>query len=321
MSYKLTVEDQKEFSYDEFLRIIKKIEDNFTDNVCEYIRGRYIYVLLSGAFEQSFFVKTTVSDLQDVLGKINFDCIVDNQGIYNNVALYSIKEPGKKDFRGKIKYTPNHTLSVSTKFIGVNEDGTRGVAGFDKLPFLQDEKFVNSSCDNLYNCDEEGADYDFIEQHAFRALANDRRLKCGDDYVLTTPGIEQEISQSLQRIICNMYDVTESWAVCYEYKGNCFMFPLKQKYIKEIFKNRDKVNGRRQTIAAIVKSYKKADGSEVDGHLRSADGFTIDGREFSILIGGEDFEKIFPKTDKSAIRVRKMHRELRQISDTDFAYT
>lgn len=317
MGFKDTLKDQEKFSYEEFLNMVKKIEDNFTDDVCKYIRGRCIYVLLNGAFEQSYFEKTTVSDLKDVSGKINFDCIIDSQGNFSNVMMYSIKEPGRKDFRGKIKYVPKHTLSVSTRFIGIEKDGSRGVAGFEKIPFLQDEKFINSACDNLFNCDEEGADYDFIEKHAFRILTNDKRLKCGDDYTLTAPGVEQELSQSLHRIICNIYDVLQSWGICYEYKGNCFIFPLKQKYIKEVFKSRDKVNGRRQTIAAIVSGYERADGHKVDGHLRTADSFTIDGREFSIFVGNEDFEKIFPDTNKSYLRAKRMYQQMAKISNTN----
>lgn len=318
MAYKLSVSEQEKFDYKEFTRIIEKIEQNFTDNVCEKIRGRYIYVLLCGAFEQTYFVKTTVSDLKHVQGKINFDCIIDSSGNLDNIVMYSLREPGKKDFRGKIKYVPKGTISVSSRIIGVNDDGTRGVAGWDKLPFLQDEKFLISACDNLFNCNEEGADYDFIERHSFRALANDKRFKCGDDYFLTYPGIEQEISQDLQRIVCSIYDVTESWGVWYWYKGNYFIFPLKREYIQEIFKKRDKENGRRRVIASLVNGYTRKDGTKVDGHLRTSGGFTIDGREFSIFVGPEDIEKYFPNTSKSIKRVEKCLNNTMRIDGTNF---
>lgn len=320
MSYKTKLEEQRKFDYKEFLQIVEKIEQNFTDNVCEKICGRCIYVLLGGAFEQTYFEKTTISDLRFVLGKINFDCIIDNSGNFGNIVLYSLREPGKKDFRNKIKYTPKGTISVSLRAIGVNEDGTRGVSGWDKLPFLQDEKFVNKYCDEMFLKNEEGADYDYLERNAFHALANDKRFRCGDDYILTRPGIEQQISRDLHCIICNIYDAANSWSVWYYFGGNHFIFPLKREYIQELFKNRDKENGRRRVIASLVRGYKRKDGVEVDGHLRTHGGFSIDGREFEIGIGTDDIEKYYPKTDKPFKRAKKMLENSIEIPGTDFAY-
>ena len=320
MSYKLAIQEQEKYDYGTFLEIIKKIEDNFTDNVSKYINGRCIFVMLQGAFNQTYFVKTTVSDLRDVIGEIKFDCIIDNSGNFNNICLYSLREPNKKDFRGKIKYTPKGTLAMTTRFIADGEDGKKVAIGWDKMPVLQDEKFLVSSCYNAFDTDEKYVDYDYIMKNSFRLLTNDKRFKCGDDWITRDYNIESEVSMDLQYIISNMYDIQESWGVVYYWKGNEFIFPMKREYIQEIFKKRDKENGRRRTIASIVNGYSRKDGTKVDGHLRSSEGFSIDGREFCIFIGAEDFEKIFPKTEKSKKRLHKYANRMKEIGNSGIAY-
>lgn len=305
MGYKNSVEEQNKFDYDYFRKKVEFIESQFKDDVLKYISGRYIYVLLDGMYDCTYFVKTTVSDIRHVCGKIDFDFIANMEG-YTNIVLYSLREPNKKSFRGKIKYTPKGTISLTTRFIAPDDNGKMKCRGFDNMPILQDEKFIVSSCDNLFNCDEEGADYDFIEQHAFRFLTDDKRIRCGEDWVRQRPEAALDDSQVIHRALCLYYDISESWGVCYYYAGNCFIFPLKREYIQEIFKKRDKENGRRRVIASLVNGHKRKDGTQVDGHLRTTNTFTIDGREYSIFVGAEDFEKMYPNTDKSKARIKKI---------------
>lgn len=305
MAYKINSQEQSKFDYDFFKEKVEFIESQFRDDVPKYIRGRYIYVLLDGMYDATYFVKTTVSDLRSVNGKIDFDFILNPIG-YTNCVLYSVKEPNKKSFRGKIRYTPPGTLSLSVRWIAADSyTGKMRCSGLDNMPILQDEKFIVSACDNLYEADENGADYDYIEKHAFRFLTDDKRIACGDDWKRQRPEYALEDSQMVHRGICQYYDVVNSWGVCYEYAGNCFIFPLKREYIQEIFKKRDKEDGRRRVIASLVKDYTRKDGTEVDRHLRSADSFTIDGRMFSIYVGSEDFDKMYADNDKSRKRLKR----------------
>ena len=305
MAYKSTVEEQAKFDYEFFKERLEFIESQFKDDVLKYIKGKFIYVLLDGMYEATYFVKTTVSDLQYVTGNnIDFDFMVNPIG-YNNCVVYSVKEPNKKSFRGKIKYTPKNTLSLTVRWIAKKENGKMSCCGIDNMPILQDEKFLVSACDNLFENDEAGADYDYIERHAFRFLTDDKRIACGEDWKRRQPEAALEDSQMVHRGLCQYYDVVNSWGVCYQYAGNCFIFPLKREYIQEIFKRRDKENGRRRVIASLVRDYKRKDGTEVDRHLRTTDSFSIDGRTFNIYVGMEDFDNMYADNEKSKKRLKK----------------
>lgn len=306
MAYQTDLLEQEKFDYDFFLSKVELIESNFKDDVLNYIRGRHIYVLLNGLFDATYFVKTTVSDIHEVMGDIKFDVLVNPDG-FSNCVLYSIREPGRKSFRGKIRYTPPNTLALTVRWITRdNKSMKMRCAGFDNMPILQDEKFLVSECDRLYKNNEIGADYDYIERHAFRFLTDDKRIACGEDYVRRNQEAALNDSQMVHRALCQYFDVTNSWGICYEYAGNCFIFPMKREYIQEIFKKRDKENGRRRVIASLVKGYTRNDGTEVDGHLRTHDGFSIGGRDFSLLIGAEDFGKMFPNSEKSKKRIKNI---------------
>ncbi len=306
MAYKNHVEEQAEFNYDFFREKLEFLENRFKGDVLNRVRGKYIYVLLDGMYDCTYFVKTTVSDVRSVYGDIDFNFITELSG--GIVTVYSLKEPNKKSFKGKLKYVPKGTLSLTETSILLKNNGEIKCISNTNMPILQDEKFIISACDNLFESDELGADYEYIEKHAFKFLINDKRISYGNQRRID-PECDLIDSQRIHYGICRYFDISASWGVAYRYAGNCFIFPLKREYIQRLFKNRDKENGRRRVIASLVNGYTRKDGTEVDGHLRSANTFSIDGRKFGIFIGGEDIEKIYPNTEKSK---KRLNRDLRK---------
>lgn len=312
MAYKNHVEEQRKFSYDEFLKYVKYIEKYFTEEVSKKISGRYIYVLLDGCYDCTYFVKTTVSDLRSIDGKIDFECLFTS---YNGddeagIAYYSLKEPNRKSFKGKIKFIPKGTVSLTFRCITKKQNGKADVFGFDNEPILQNEEFLISRCDEAFQNNEEGVDYNYIENNAFSFLSYDKRISCFKKFnANVNKDVREMHSAKVQEIVSKMYDVGKSWGVYMVHNGNSFIFPLKREYIQELFKKRDKEDGRRKTIASLVSSYTRKDGTEVDGHLRTANSFSIDGRRYGMYIGMEDFEKMIPNTNKSKKRLKKAMQE------------
>lgn len=306
MAYINHVEEQAEFSYEFFREKIEFLEKRFKGEVLNKIKAKYIYVLLNGMYDCTYFVKTTVSDIRSVSGDIDFTFLTELSG--DIITVYSLKEPNKKSFKGKIKYVPSGTLSLTETNIMLKDNGEIKCISNVNMPILQDEKFIISACDNLFENDELGADYEYIEKHAFKFLIEDKRISYGNQRRID-PECNLIDSQRIHYGICNYFDISASWGVTYKYAGNCFIFPLKREYIQHLFKNRDKENGRRRVIASIVNGYARKDGTEVDGHLRSFNSFSIDGRKYGIFIGGEDIEKIYPNTEKSK---KRLDRDLKK---------
>lgn len=307
MAYKTSVEEQKEFEYEFFNSTVKFIEDNFKDNVLNCIGGKYIWVLLDGMYDCSRFTNTTVSDVRAVCGEINIDCITNFSQEAGNILLYSLREPSKKSFRGKIKYTPKGTISMSWKILAREKNGKSTALGEQNVPILQNEKLLQDCCKLFFENDVEKECYEYVEQFAFKFLNADKRISCSgaNDISETYRKWILWHSKNIQRIISLYFTLENSWGVCLYHGGNCFIFPMKREYIQKIFRNRDKEDGRRRVIASVVKDYTRKNGTNVDGHLRSKTDFTMDGRRYKIFVGAEDLDRIFPNTDKSRKRMKK----------------
>lgn len=308
MSYKLSVQEQKKFSYEFLDENLKLIEKNFTDSTSKYFTGKTIYVLLPGIYETNYFVKTTVSDIKSVEGKIdiNWLCMLND---YSNLQLFCLKEPRKREFAGDVKFTPRNSLSFSSYGFCFDKNGDAEVCVTNKsIPILQNEKFLIEACDNAFNTNEEDVDYDEIMRDSIINLIQDDRFSNVKKNQRCNPNkaVENEIKQKIQEMLCTYYDIENSWGITYVWKGILFIIPLKREYFKDILKDRDKEGGRRRVLPTIVKSHTRNGGHNVDSHLRSCNGVKIDNREFGFLIGAEDYEKIFPKTEKSRKRAMRM---------------
>lgn len=317
MSFKNVDFSQGILSEQGFLQIIKDYPEKFFSG--ERQRGRFgtVFVLVPGVFAESYFVKTTVSDVLDVCGKINITWLTVSKpsgvGMENSRmrCLCNLSVASPKHFRGVLKFTPKNTLSLKMWAVGEDNDGNYSVAPLGDYPMLQDEKFVNASVDNAYNSDDEGTDYGYIERHAFRMLCNDKRF-VGDKglYKCISPDAEADLSAIVHEMICRYYEVTKSWGICYSFNENTFVFPMRREYIKETLKGRDKINGRRRTIAAVVKEHTRR-GKTVSSHLRG-DGYDIvvDGRKFEILVGADSFPQIMPNNKYGRTKMAEMRTAL-----------
>ena len=310
MAYKDDYMQQEQLTLEQFEKLIEEIEMIFTKEVTKSIRFKEIYVLLPGVFCQSYFVKTTVSDVMDVCGNININVLLkhyDTIGYAFELSIFEKATP--KQMRGILRFTPKNTLAYSAYGIA-SKSGGQGSCVFcaGTHALLQDEKFLVSYCDNAYDNDENNVDYDYVEKRAFKVLDVDKRFSTNNQARNTNPERVMEMSQNTQRIISTYYEMTNSWAIIYDWNGLTFKFPMEQKYFKELLKNREKVNGRKRVLPTVVKKHKRKD-REVSSHLRAADyDCILNGRKFDFLIGGEDFEKIFPENEYGKRKLSEIMR-------------
>lgn len=315
MSFKNVDFSQDVLNEQALLQAVKDYPERFFDG--EKQRGRFgtVYILVPGVFAENYFVKTTVSDVLNVCGKINITWLAVSEpsgvGMEHLRMRYlcNLSVASPKHYRGVLKFTPKNTLSLKMWIVGTDKNGNDCVVPLGDYPMLQDEKFVNASVDNAYNNDDEGTDYGYIERHAFRMLCNDKRF-IGDKglYKCISPDAEGDLSVIVHEMICRYYEVTESWGVCYSFNGNMFVFPMRQEYLKETLRGRERVDGRRRTLPTVVKKHNRK-GNTVSSHLRAADKkIIVGGREFEIVVGRDSYSQIFPDNaygEKAKARIKK----------------
>ena len=314
MGYKNSYERQKELSFDYFENIVREIEELYSEGICSQIKDKYIYVLLPGIFEQSVFMKTTVSDVKNVCKKINITCLMAKVagGKYYYHELFNIREASAKTFRGFLRYTPPNTLAYTS--YGITKDHVKFCGS---TPILQDEIFINAFCDNAYERNEIDTDYDYALTHAFNLLALDKRYAIKKNAYKECNEQAQkrflDISRTAQYIISIYYELDNSWGVTYKWNDKTFIFPMERKFFKKLFRDREKVEGRRRVLPTVVKEHETKKGI-VSSHLRDGNyPCRINGRQFGFLIGGEDFEQIFPENNYG----RKKRNELMESINRD----
>ena len=319
MSYKDVDFDQEVLSEQKFIDVVKEFPEKYF--VGENLRGVLgnVYVLANGVFAEKYFVKTTVSDVLDTCGGINIAWVTGKQGEnesgFVGKLLYRLSVASQKQYRGKLKFTPRNALSLKIWIVGTEKDGNVVMVPVGDFPVLQDEKFVNASCDNAFNNDDEGTDYEYIMRHSFKVLYNDKRF-VGDKkfYKIVPPEMEQDISYSVHEIICMYYDVTNSWAVCYDYNQNTFIYPMRQEFLKETLKGRDRIGGRKRVLPTVVKGHKRG-AKNVSSHLRAYDGdLVMEGRRFDILVGADSFSQIFPDNKYGHRKMMEMRKLVSSVS-------
>lgn len=313
MSYKDVDFTQEVLSEQRFIDVVKEFPEKCF--VGKNLRGilSEVYVLANGVFDEKYFVKTTVSDVLDTCGGINIAWVTGEQGECQNgfvgKLLYKLSVANQKQYRGKLKFTPRNTLSLKIWVVGDGKDGDAIAVPIGDFPVLQDEKFVNASVDNAFNNDDEGTDYEYIMRHSFKVLYNDKRF-IGDKklYKTVPPEMESNISYSVHEIICRYYDVTSSWAICYDYNENTFIYPMRQEFLKETLKGRDRIGGRKRVLPTVVKGHKRG-AENVSSHLRAYGGdIVMEGRRFDILVGADSFSQIFPDNKYGHRKMMEMRK-------------
>lgn len=313
MAYKGKIEEQKEFTIEDLEKRLEFLESQITDEVAKKISGKTIYLLYPELYSANHFVNTTVSDVLNVFNNELDVCWASDCSMFGNFTFYSLRLANQKEHRGVLKFTPKNTLTFEHYFVGKTKEigGIQTVSKLNKLPVLQKETFLKEVCEDYFNTDEVNADWDYVEKNSFSILSHDRRFAAGNiEYSPNYKDISEEYSQICQTMISSYFDIANSWAITYLYKNILFLIPVRQEFFKKLFKDREKgENGRRNFVPTIVNSHDRSNGQNVHSHLRVGGSYLkIHGREFSYLIGSEDFERIFPNTDYNKKKLLKMQK-------------
>lgn len=286
--------------YADFLKYVIRIENTFNDEVVKNIKGAsLVYVLWDGAYDYKCFANTTVSDLMYVNGdNLNITWITDMERKNKNQYMLTLGRLSKttpKTFRGMLKFTPKNTLRFDCFCIGRKDDlfSDFSAKQLFTVPIIQDELKVKNSNGDLGN--------------SFNWLNEDKRF-CIEANQFRSDEAKKDLSIMLQTVIGLYYDIRNAWGVVYNWKGIDFCFPMNRECFKSLFKDREKVNGRKRVLPTVVRKHQRRN-SNVTSHLRAPDySCVIDGREFGFLIGAEDFGQIFPNTEygyKKALQIMK----------------
>lgn len=306
MAYKTKLRTKIDpFTYDDFIKIIHDIETSFPVKFGR-LPADIIWVMHDHI--PSYFVKTTVSDLHDVEGVINLTVMTQFHDFANRIIL-KIREPHKKDFFGKIKFTPRNTLALTV--IGAAPDG---IWENDKTPILQNESYIIRECDAAYANDEEEVDYSEIMRNAWTFLEDDKRFATYPESMRRKPTGTKDLSYCVQEALCAFHDASEHYGICYEWNNALFVISVERENLKEIFKNRDKIDGRRRVLPVVVKEHTR-NGATVEAHMRMGSNYvSIDGREFTFFMGAEDFGTIL----KSLRQKERMKEKIGNAEQMDF---
>lgn len=313
MAYKGKIEEQKEFTIEDLEKRLEFLESQITDEVAKKISGRTIYLLYPELYSANHFVNTTVSDVLNVFNNVFDVCWASSCSMFGNLTFYNLRLAKPKEHRGVLKFTPKNTLTFEHYFVGKTKEigGVQDIVLLNRLPILQKETFLKEICADYFNTDEVNADWDFVEKNAFSMLSYDKRFASGTiEYSPNHKNIAEEYSQICQEMVSSWFDIANSWAITYLYKNILFLIPIRQEFFKKLFKDREKgENGRRNFVPTIVNSHEKNNGTSVHSHLRVGGSYLkIHGREFSFVIGAEDFEKIFPNTEYNKKKLLKMKK-------------
>ena len=283
----------KDFTYEEFEREVKNIENHFPEKACKSLSGQVIWVTTPPFAQLDYFVKTTVSDYHAVYGNININILTRMIGQFNNYTVLRIGEANKKVLRGKIKYIPKNTLMMSMYMVNPNEKEKGWYTNY-QTPVLQRESYLTTECDALFANNAPESAYTEVMRNTWLPLEQDKRFRTGRDEEYNKLSVEgtQEISELIQEALCINADLEEMCGVTYVWNNILFIFPINFDQLNYVFKDRDKINGRRRVIASIVKEHKRGN-SVVSQHIRSGcEHFSINDRNFSVFIGGDVLRRL-----------------------------
>ena len=293
---------QKELSVQEFEEHISYIERIFTDPVAARFKKMNIMYLMPGIFEQKHIIATTYNDLCSVMDETTFTWMDELSTVLNPI-VHQIRKPRKREFTSMIKFTPPSTIAYQMGLICPKKYGDEMNAVVTNVyPMYQDKNVIAEANDD-----------DYVARHAIHFLNNKKGMSLIEAANLPTcmRNEEEAISKTIQYGIARMYEASMSWAICYDWKDLIFTIPMERKYIYDIFKKRDKTDGRRQKLPYIVEDYRRKDGKTIKRHFAAASPLSenriiLNGREYAILIGPEDYESCLPGSKKTFDDIRKV---------------
>lgn len=274
------------YTYDDFLKCVENIEKWFPIGKHK-LRTQLIYDLT--LYHPSYFVKTTVSDVREVFGPINMSALTRIEG---SPTIITLRDPRPKEFKGKIRFTPQNTLAFSQYVVCLNNNRDMTFTSVNvNSPVLQKEKYLITECDAAYASDEKDCNYSEIEKNAWAFLEQDKRFAIQNNNQVSK-NVQNEMSKTIHEMFCLCSDIFERWCVTYEWNNALFAIPMPPEAFKTIFKTRDKVGGRRRVMPVIVKEHKRK-GIDVVSHIRMySDYICMNGRKFGVYVGSENFGTI-----------------------------
>lgn len=288
-------------SYDDFIEVVKKIECQFTDEIAKKFDGKTIFVTLPQLYNATSFVNTTVSDLLEVYGDDVFEINMLSTYInsISNMSVMKIAKASKKDFKNELRFLPQKTLKVTLSTICT--DGVHT----DIYPVLQDEKYLLNECKKSFDSGRDN--FEEVARNSINILYYDKRVSKTKINDFLIGKAMDDVRNGISEYISLVADVCESWGITYIYKNILFIFPVNKESYKTVFRDREKIDGRKRQLPVIVKGHARKNSKNVDSHLRiGSDYVTIGGREFSFFIGSEDIQLIFPNTKNSIKRAKKL---------------
>ena len=312
----------KGFSYEQFKFELERIEKSFTKEVSKPLSGQAIWVTTYPFAQLDFFVKTTVSDYHDVYGNISINILTKADVLCDNYVVLRIEEGNKKILRSKLKFTPKNTLMLTEYGIGVDGDG-----GFEgsylnyKSPILQRESYLTTECDAAFATDAGDDVYQEIMENAWIGLEQDKRFrKYSDKEYPVTPCIGiRAMSACVQKALCLNADVKDMCGVTYVWNNILFVFPIHADQLKYVFKDREKIDGRRRVLLSVVKEHQRK-GITVEQHIRTGCSyFSIEGREFSVFVGGEVIREVIRSNKQACLWKDKLkHMGVENVDGASF---
>ena len=314
MSYAVEL-DNHIVTESDFMKEIQVVKHFITDKVADSIgRGsNRIYWLRNNNVTNTgtYFIKTTMSDLLSINdGKIDFTWIDEFDG---TLSLFRLREPQKKEFRDVLKFLPPGCVVIDGGLIGHYNNNIDDIQIFPfKYAVRQDEKYLIASCDNAYNNDEVGVDYDYIMKNTWRFPCLKRGIV--KDVSLVPPKFKTtgsfELSQRIQSGICQYWEAEHSWGIAFHWKDIKFIFPMSRESVYNVLKNRDRVNGRKQNLPTTVREHTR-NNKGVPRHLTNINGIgnefsiTMHGERFSVVIGTDEIESHVFNRDRGIVSVKK----------------
>lgn len=306
--------EQYDYTLEDFQKEVEWIEKFFTKDVCNGMTGETIWVT-NGIFEVDSFVNTTVSDYHEVYGDVRIN-VLTKLDAFSNPFIIKLREPRAKEFRSKIKFTPKGALSLSTSFIGPGKDGTMKLEKSSNTPILQKEKYLVESCKIAFANDMSDAKYREIAENCWEFLEYNKQFAVAHKEQLKPFYGRKDVSRAIQTALSSYMDYKSFYGITYMWNGVLFIFPIKREDMKKVFRNREKIDGRRRVMPTIVKDHKR-NGNDVVSHIRvGAYPLKIGGREYGFYIGSEDYSRVL----SCKKQVENMKRKLKNAVIEDEFY-
>lgn len=308
----IPITKQTELTQEQFETHIATIEKVFNQTVAKRFSGKTIYYIVDNVFSQPYFVNTIFDDVCEATLHDSF-LWIDRSFDINNLQIHGIWKPKKKEFKDILKATPPNTLAYYRAFLCRDNPWSDYGLADGVYPVIQKTEWIKNECNKTFSRETNALPYDTIMGNAISFPVTNRALsKVQPPEMMSSDKNCFDTSFAIQKGISRIFEAFMSWAIIYDWNGIEFIIPMEREYMLNILKNRDKVNGRRPLLPRLVREYER-NGTVVARHFSAAmldksEPYTMNGKEYKILIGPESYDTYLPGS-KKLIRYLKDHRK------------